>query len=286
MTSPDAEQPLTFLYKYRSISFNEDGKSIEEKLESCNTIRGLIEHKIALSNRKAFNDIFDSQINLIRPTATEIKKIGEKNIALSMLNEFKSMYKNGKLTNSGIAILQKLETTFNSTIDKYAFLCLSKRCDSNLMWAHYGSNHTGICIEFNAKKIPATKVEYKDSLKEIELIHLIKAHYTKTKAPEIVLDQSKEIWEGLTTKLKEWEYEDEYRFQSGNREVEAKFAAGHHYHLESYDPDFVNSIIFGVRTTKEVKEYIIKNLTYKTLFKQARATKSGKILIEPYQASA
>ena len=80
--------------------------------------------------------------------------------------------------------------------------CLSDKCTNDLMWAHYGDNHTGICLEYNDKLHPFNlfkKVNYVDSLPIIQGDELLKEQYDR-------------IMEVLYTKNSIWSYENEYRF--------------------------------------------------------------------------
>src|SRR5262249_50298301 len=49
---------------------------------------------------------------------------------------------------------------------QYRIYCLTQDPASPLMWGHYAASHTGICLEFDARRDPFTaveKVEYRTS---------------------------------------------------------------------------------------------------------------------------
>jgi hypothetical protein len=87
------------------------------------------------------------------------------------------------------------------------------------------------------------------------------------------------IWKALKVKLNEWKYEDEYRIQYGQemeylvKERNTKFA------LISYEPEMINSIIFGCRMDSKTIKYLDENLPCHITRKRAVEYKS-KIVIE------
>lgn len=99
---------------------------------------------------------------------------------------------------------------FKSTIDdfsvgfsealaqRYRVYCLSTHPDSELMWAHYSTQHTGICLEFTARSTlcsSAYKVSY--------LRHYPAFDFAETRGPATLMV--------MLTKSKAWKYESEYR---------------------------------------------------------------------------
>ena len=89
---------------------------------------------------------------------------------------------------------------------EYLIICLSKKVDSHLMWAHYAEKHTGICIKFNSKKCKklstAEQVKYV-SLKPPLNFKRIPVRLTNRESP-IIRDL-------LLKKFRDWNYEKEYR---------------------------------------------------------------------------
>lgn len=87
-------------------------------------------------------------------------------------------------------------------------LCLSEKVDSPLMWSHYGQQHRGVCIEYDASKLASSsirRVVYGGDrqisadclLKWIEGGDLISQHEVERAS--------------LLTKSSEWRYEKEWR---------------------------------------------------------------------------
>src|SRR5262249_27847691 len=53
--------------------------------------------------------------------------------------------------------LRNVEKILCKTLcDQYRIYCLSEKPDVPLLWAHYASSHTGICLEFDARRSPFT----------------------------------------------------------------------------------------------------------------------------------
>jgi hypothetical protein len=85
--------------------------------------------------------------------------------------------------------------------NQYRVYCLASRADSELMWAHYGEKHQGICLEFSTQNevfSQALKVWYAEEYPLLDL--------TVQSDAEVLLP--------LLSKSTAWEYEGEYRLVS------------------------------------------------------------------------
>ncbi|WP_394751955.1 DUF2971 domain-containing protein [Crenothrix sp.] len=254
-----------FLYKYRAIS-NETDLTKDYALDA------LFKSYAVFSSRKNFNDLFDSKVELVKPSLRQIKSVRDK-----AKSDDKSTYKylnkwisKGKITIEGNAEIQKLEMEINKLIDSYIFLSLSAKNNSNLMWSHYANSHRGFCIEFRSDHVSADKVFYQDSIPKIGLTEfaiqreLGNANHIGTK-----------IWQALRTKLMEWEYEEEYRFQLSNIGSGTMLKPGEKFLKVPYPPNFVESVIFGCRTPQKTKDFITSNIPFCIKFKQAYERKNS-----------
>ena len=82
----------------------------------------------------------------------------------------------------------------------------------------------------------------------------------------------------LLVKLEEWHYEGEYRWiLSDKMGVVPK---GEKYIKIEYAPRKVKSIIFGCRMLHDMKKYVIKNLPFTTVLKQAIETRNSIEVID------
>ena len=112
--------------------------------------------------------------------------------------------------------------------EEMGLLCLTESCDNLLMWGHYSSSHTGICVGFERSPTNmvgrlAHAVTYRREYPRLTL-----ADFERTLNPNSV-DQ---LW---LTKASDWSYEREWRLVAnpGNR---------------SYGIDAcVTQLVFGVR---------------------------------------
>ncbi len=89
------------------------------------------------------------------------------------------------------------------------------------------------------------------------------------------------IWKALRTKLLEWKYEEEYRFQASKGMLQGITIEDGRYAIIPYSRNFINSIIFGCRMPKTTKEFIIKKMGGCVKYKQA-VEKLSRIEICPY----
>lgn len=244
-----------YFYKYRAIENT-------EKLENDYAIDALLNNQAIFSSRTNFNDLFDSKIELIKPTPRqfkELKSIVEKTDKL-LINECISK---GAFTTKGLKLIEDIEDSFNQGIDSYPFLSVSKNPKSNLMWSHYANSHKGFCIEFKSEHMKADKVSYQDSIPKLNTIDMFRLHFNVIDGEEF----GKHIWKSLRTKLHEWAYEDEYRFQANNSM--GRIPLGKKFIKIPYAPEFVESVIFGCRMPDEIKKFIIRHMPHHVKFKQA-----------------
>jgi hypothetical protein len=71
--------------------------------------------------------------------------------------------------------------------------------------------------------------------------------------------------------MNRWGSEGEYRWIAGNGM--GQLPKGSKFMKMPYDPEWVKAVIFGCRTSSDVKAYIRENLPFATQFKQAIETK-------------
>ena len=180
------------LYKYRPIS---DW-----------TIQLIKEAMIFHAHKDSFNDPFDG-INKFRFTFDENDIID----LVSTFTKDKRKEERDRHINFFISNPQKFEEFVRqaafSQIGKYGITCFSSKVDNTLMWAHYGDDHKGICIEFNFGE----EVKYLDDITELNLFYIRRVNY-QNEIPVInYRDIAKERFTPIYHKGKKWEYEDEYR---------------------------------------------------------------------------
>jgi hypothetical protein len=260
----------TFLYKYRAISSKEPPRD-DYSLDA------LFNSYLPFSGRRAFNDLFDSKIDFVHPTAKQLKAIGCL-LRKKEKKTFQTYYANGHITDEGNEYIEKWIKELNGLLDGYAFCCVSANSKSNLMWSHYADSHHGFCIEFRTEKLNAAKVSYADSIPKIHIAEIIKATELEQEQEFKIIGEN--LWDALRVKLNEWEYEEEYRCQLDDKYSELKIRNGDPCVKISYGPDFVESIIFGCRMPEEHRRLIIEKMPYRVPFKQAVAKTSSIEIVE------
>ena len=106
----------------------------------------------------------------------------------------------------------------SSDRDLFRVFCSTDSYDNLLMWAHYGDDHKGVCIEYNTDSI-ITNVEAKMSRYGYDLIIVGNVIYHKSKkekrkklGPIKNYFSIYNLIEAAFWKSKHWEYESEFRF--------------------------------------------------------------------------
>lgn len=180
-----------------------------------------------------------------------------------------------KYTSHGINFFDELTTDLNNMIDAYPIYSVSGYCTSNLLWSHYSSSHEGFCIEFKFEEIEQPeKVTYQKDIASVSLFDLLRHNFGVDTSAEFGI----KIKNALLIKLEEWGYENEYRWIAHSSM--GKVPKGKKFIKIGYDPRKVKSIIFGCRMKPGVRNYIINNLPFTTVLKQAIETKNSIEIID------
>ena len=233
------------------------------------SIINLLSDQVTFSTRNNFNDLFDSKVNLIKPTRKELKELFRQ-LKTSKRQEYKNVF----YGDDWELKITEFEKSVEELFDNYLYYCVTDKNDSNLMWSHYASSHKGFCIEWDSNKIQAEEVNYEPHIPSFNLIDLIKTHCGLGNNYQVGI----EIWKALRTKLIEWEYESEYRFQLSNPMEHLIIKREQNFALVKYQPDWIKSIIWGCRTTEKTKSYIKEHLHFDVKFKQAKESLSSIVI--------
>lgn len=255
-----------FIYKYRPIENYSD-------LKSDYYLDALFNNYAVFSSRTNFNDLFDSKIDFKNPSPKEVKEYIQT-LPKSQRSQLLNHLSKGKFTPEGEIFLSDVKKRINERVDTYAFMSLSALPDSNLMWSHYAKPHTGFCIEYRTEHVTARKVTYSSDLPSFNLIEFYKEYYE----PSTDKSLGDRLLDALLCKLKEWEYECEYRFIASIRL--ASLYQKEKFTKVPYESKFVESIIFGYRMDDAIKEFIIENMPAGTKFKQATVGKNSMKIVD------
>lgn len=248
------EYDVDVLYKYRDIS-NANYRYVE---------RIFTHNELYFSKPLDFNDPFDCQPRFSLEASTKEKRDYLKDRfpkifpGLSRQQrriQIKSLVKTNRLADPGL--LKSLEGEHRKRIlEETGVFCLSEIPDHILMWSHYSSSHTGICIEFEASSKTkffslAQRVHYQ---KDYPVLNVIKD------SPDEILEKA------LLTKAKFWEYEKEWRISwQDNPPGVYRFPNG-----------LLKGVIFGSRINEQDKEMVkswISKMDYNPSLYQAKLKK-------------
>ncbi|MCZ0871258.1 DUF2971 domain-containing protein [Peribacillus sp. AS_2] len=167
------------LYKYQSLS--------ERNIDS------LKNNKVWFSNPKNLNDPFDCTA-LYYDEEVLLNQLTNKNVF---------SIKNSKNINSSLEILQRMTK----------ITCFTENPFNMPMWAHYGDNHKGICVEYDLTQLPFESklsrglypVEYEE--KRYEGTKTLKRIFEGENHSESVIM----LLYSMLLKHKSWSYEKEWR---------------------------------------------------------------------------
>lgn len=150
--------------------------------------------------------------------------------------------------------------------DRFGILSLTERWDSIKMWAHYADTQKGFVIEFDFECLDDAwhGDDYGDVLGRIH-----KVSYTSERA-EVTwqqrnlddADRDRYLLDNfLLTKLQDWVEEVEWRVILPFRDADARLSAQpHDIYLFNYPLECVTGVIFGIRTSPETCEAIIRTV--------------------------
>ena len=116
--------------------------------------------------------------------------------------------------------------------------CFSETNKDNLLWAHYGDYHRGLCIGF---EFP---IKYKDEFVLYPVNYSQELEIVKFKE-----DSNRVLYYWLTTKAPEWQYEKEIRAISINNQDYCTFDKSH-----------IKEIVLGYKLPKYEKDKLIDTL--------------------------
>lgn len=181
---------------------------------------------------------------------------------------------------------------------KWYTACFMKSYHNSSVWGNYGDNHTGACLIFEAEEnvksrnlelrqltgknvnsMPFYEVKYRKKAGEVDFFRSIcmlpvaalkRLWYTDQEgnisecASHIRTDGDEDAWQksywtnffsDITIKTKDWKYEQEYRLILEDRR--SQFEDNEDRTLR-YDFNSLKGIIFGLKTSDEDKQQIIK----------------------------
>lgn len=178
------------LYKYLALSTE----------EHVDRLVRLLSGWIYFASPTSFNDPFETASVLPAPTRSEFDRV----LPLAVANsQFLSKSAVNRLFGAVTAqtIASRIPAVSPEWLNSIGVLSLTEHYDDILMWSHYASSHTGVCIGFDSDQAPfdtARAVEYTSD-------RLMSASFIPDLADEQLVQQT------LFRKSPSWAYEGEWR---------------------------------------------------------------------------
>ncbi len=215
------------------------------------TLKNLKEGVLFFSAPSRFNDPYDCNLEpgFIAPNDEETEKIRQHWIKVgyelnrSQKIELQNATAERIKESAIVGVKQGFNDHKSNFQKKRGVCCFSENNDDLLMWAHYGGNYGGFCLEFDTAQAPINKplkVLYQN---DIPKLNVTLAHINES--PHIEDPLTQHIMSFFATKSLSWEYEQEWR--CFHEEADKAY---------SYHQDALKSIYFGPRMTQTEKEII------------------------------
>lgn len=134
--------------------------------------------------------------------------------------------------------------------------CLSSKCDSTLMWAHYANSNTGICVEYDFND-PKLKPLYK------KIVFPVAYSQEPIDLRDLLADEKQQVYQyplyaavlcAALNKARDWSYENEWRLV-----LVWSMAKNYECRLQLIAPSVPKSIAFGYHFMKPFFYYNYKN---------------------------
>lgn len=224
----------TFLHKYRAL----DGENLQFVRQS------IISKTLWLSRPSAFNDPFDcapvvdtswersgwdfTARRLAEKRARGLPRFQKRALRRETLQKTNRLGRISRSDANDIAV-----SVMSDIRDKMGVLSLSGDPSNILMWSHYAHSHTGLVLTF--------RTDNDDIISEAQRV----IYSNERPVVDVVGDRENVMVKTLLRKADYWSYELEWRAIRTGR-------PGHH----GFSPDSLSAIIFGARTSPEVKRSI------------------------------
>lgn len=220
----------------------------------------LLNRTLWFANPRTFNDVFDSNIELLtfdlsdpgRSVHKDIKRLQQQfgqDIAGLSKEEIQQIYRE--------SVKNKLSRT--------SVLCMSLSSVSHTLWGNYASDHKGIALGFQySGESPFTDVPK-------EKLTTGPVTYEELQPSNYISNKKEGILKLLFSKRLEWKDEQEFRF--------AAMISPGAYKIE---PWFLKSVIFGVRTTQHDIDRVLNIIDNTVIAGQIRQDRFD-LVVEPYR---
>ncbi|MEZ5359029.1 MAG: DUF2971 domain-containing protein [Candidatus Zixiibacteriota bacterium] len=147
------------------------------------------------------------------------------------------------------------EWSYNYKNENLGLFCLSSKHDEILMWSHYAKGHSGLCLQFDTKRLMD---DFENQLiVEGKLFEIIPIEYHLDMPIINPSEEGDDYFKRLVTiKAKRWEYENEYRIVLLGFKDNDKFLENNE-RIYKYPSKAITGVYFGYNTTIETEQSIM-----------------------------
>lgn len=229
------------LYKYRAIPHHKS-EPIRKKLRRP-LVRLLLHNELWMAPTVSFNDPFDGRAGY------DILERGDKLRALMNAHARRLAVEDGGSADVRISeeavlyperLLRILEVHHEKMRNTLGICALTTDAHNPLMWSHYSDEHRGICVQFDVSRdlrnLFGHPVEYSNTFP------VIRDLFRPTADRADLLP--------FLRKSEHWSYEKEWRLVDPHHVREPRV----------FLPEALTAVLFGLRTPKEDKEYVLRLL--------------------------
>jgi hypothetical protein len=154
--------------------------------------------------------------------------------------------------NPGGALKEALIRESYAASNRIGILSLSAAPNNMLMWSHYASEHRGFVVEFDSEDAFFQKYSSRSDM--LDICREPQAMRYVTTRPTVDLESMTEI-DVFLTKVRDWAYEEEWRFGRGLADADAVTGE---VHLFQFPPSCLSSVILGCNMSTEASREAIK----------------------------
>lgn len=218
-------------------------------------LNAIKESTLQFSHSSRFNDPFDCNASLFKSTQEDIEafyhhiflKHAKGNVEKQ--KQFEKNYQ-AKIKPNFEKFMMELIEKENSN---RGISCFSKISNNLLMWAHYASNHKGMCIGYDTIKL----IDFmKQKNGESALLNINYVRKIEPKMYFLEKEHSIDYW--LTTKHIHWKYEKEIRLISKPFEFGPEKKT-----IINIPQEIIKEVTFGYSSDNQTKLDIIKLVSSK-----------------------
>lgn len=230
--------------------------------------KAVVDGSVKFASALHCNDPFEFKFTTVKPSRVEFDRWHAKYDPLRSADELENAWSSfsGSASDFNTNFWPRVQLMGQSFV-----LCLARKWDSHVMWAHYGASHSGFVVCYKPSVV--------DALAELPNQCACGDVNYSNQVPELrwfTGSQTDMLGPVLGTKSTEWEYEEEYRVISHG-------PAGANAIFESIDPDQIAGVILGARASAKLEAKAMAVQKSRKAFSVERVTaKPGEFQLTSY----